>query len=113
MPLIASLGLLNATGFGLSASGKKSTIAVGHSTTPFISAYPWSSGFGTKYANPSTLPTGIGTGVSFNPAGTAIAVAHATLPFISAYPWSAGFGTKYANPSTLPTGNGEAVAFSN
>ena len=66
MPLIASLGLLNATGFGLSASGKTSTIDVAHDTTPFISTYPWSAGFGTKYADPSTLPTSTGNGVSFS-----------------------------------------------
>jgi len=84
-------------------------IAIAHTTTPFISTYPFSAGFGTKYANPATLPVGTGNGVAFNPAGTNIAIAHATTPFISAYPWSAGFGTKYANPATLPDyGNGVA-----
>ena len=88
-------------------------IAVAYNDTPFISTYPWSAGFGTKYANPATLPTSVGRGVSFNPAGTAIAVAHDVSPFISTYPWSAGFGTKYANPATLPTDSGYGVAFSN
>jgi hypothetical protein len=89
-------------------------IAIAHSTTPFISAYSFSdSGFGTKYANPATLPTGGGSGVAFSPDGSAIAVAHATTPFVTAYPWSgSGFGTKYANPATLPTGDGSGVAFS-
>ena len=111
MPLISSFGLLKAINFGLSTI-RKSTLAVAHDVTPFISVYPWSAGFGTKYANPSTLSTGNSIGVSFNPSGTAIAVAHATSPFISTYPWSAGFGTKYANPSTLPTGTGADVSFS-
>ena len=49
----------------LNADG--SAIAVSHNLTPFISAYPWSgAGFGTKYTNPSTLPTGTGYGVAFN-----------------------------------------------
>ena len=89
-------------------------IAVAHTTTPFITAYPWSSaGFGIKYTDPATLPTGDGRGVAFSPDGSAIAVAHTTTPFITAYPWSgSGFGTKYANPATLPTGNGFGVAFS-
>ena len=88
-------------------------IAVAHGTSPFISAYPWSSsGFGTIYANPATLPTGGGNGVAFSPDGSAIAVAHNTSPRVSAYPWSgSGFGTKYANPATLPTGTGYGVAF--
>jgi hypothetical protein len=88
-------------------------IAVVHNTTPFVSAYPWSgSGFGTKYADPATLPTGAGRGVAFSPAGDAIAVAHTTSPFVSAYPWSvSGLGTKFANPATLPTDTGNGVAF--
>ena len=40
-------------------------IAVSHSTSPYVTAYPWSAGFGTKYANPATLPTGDGRGVAF------------------------------------------------
>jgi hypothetical protein len=81
--------------------------------SPFISAYPWSgSGFGTKFANPATLPTAQGNGVACSPSSTAIAVAHETTPFVTAYRWSgSGFGTKYANPATLPTGIGNSVAF--
>ena len=89
-------------------------IAVAHNATPFVTAYPWSSstGFGTKYTNPATLPTNTSPGVAFSPAGDAIAVAHYTSPYVSAYPWSSsGFGTKYADPATLPTGNALAVAF--
>ena len=42
-------------------------IALAHATTPFVSAYPWSSsGFGAKFANPATLPTGVGRGVAFH-----------------------------------------------
>jgi hypothetical protein len=37
------------------AAPKQQFIAVAHSGTPYITAYPWSSssGFGTKFANPS------------------------------------------------------------
>jgi hypothetical protein len=89
-------------------------IAVAHPTTPFISAYPWSNiGFGAKFTNPATLPTGNGNGVAFSPSGNDIAVAHTTSPFITAYPWSgSGFGTKYTNPATLPASTGNGVAFS-
>ena len=93
--------------------GPPPAIAVGHDTSPFISAYPWSSGFGTKYADPATPPASTGNGVDFSPNGTDIAIAHNTTPFISVYPWTSGtgFGTKYANPATLPTGTGNGVAF--
>jgi hypothetical protein len=59
--------LLSATG---AARKKPKAIAIGHATTPFITAYPWSgSGFGTKYANPSTLPTGLVWGVAWSTVG--------------------------------------------
>jgi hypothetical protein len=89
-------------------------IAVGDSTTPYIVVYPWdvSAGFGTKYADPATPPTGVARNVAFSPASNAIAIAHSTTPFITAYQWGTGFGTKYTNPATLPTGTGYGVAFS-
>ena len=98
---------------GATASAKEQFIAVAHASSPFVSAYPWSvSGFGTKFANPATLPTGTGIDVSFSSSGDAVAVAHANSPFVTAYPWSAsGFGTKFANPATLPTNLALGVAF--
>ena len=87
-------------------------IAVAHTGSPYITAYPWSSGFGSKYSNPSTLPTGTGLGVAFSPDGNDIAVGHSGSPYITAYPWSSGFGSKYSNPSTLPASTGNDVAFS-
>jgi hypothetical protein len=88
-------------------------MAVGAFGSPRIVVYPWSAtGFGTKYSDPGTLPTGAGNGVSFTANGDAIAVAHTTTPFVTAYPWtSAGFGTKYTDPGTLPAGTGNGVAF--
>lgn len=96
--------------------GKSSTVpdlAVTASATPFVVAYPFSAstGYGTRYANPGTLPTGQGIGLSFNPAGTALAVSHGVTPFVTAYPWSAGFGTKYADPVSNPSNQVNAVAF--
>ena len=61
-------------------SGTTATIAVAHSSPPCISVYPWLSGFGTKYANPATLPAFGGNDVKFNPSSTAIAVAHFSSP---------------------------------
>jgi hypothetical protein len=93
--------------------GGQQFIAVAHQTSPFITVYPWSgSGFGTKFADPGTLPASTGNSVAFTPAGDVVAVAHATTPFITAYPWSgSGFGTKFADPGTSPTGTGNGVTF--
>jgi len=38
---------------------------VAYNASPYINAYPWSPGFGTKYANPGTLPTGGGRAIKF------------------------------------------------
>ena len=89
-----------------------SDIAVAHGTSPYVTVYPWSSGFGTKYSNPGTLPAGTGRSVAFSLSGNDIAVAHVSSPFIIAYPWSSsGFGTEYTSPGTLPASNAYGVAF--
>ena len=91
-------------------------IAVAHDASPRVSVYPWnvSTGFGTKFPNPATLPAASSCwSVAFTSAGNAIAVGGGPFGgFITAYPWSgAGFGTKYTDPATLPAGQGKGVAF--
>lgn len=73
-------------------------VAFSHSTTPFIAAYPWSAGYGSKYANPASLiTTGPGAGLSFAPNGSAVAFGNgsASTTALNAYVWSSGFGTRY------------------
>ena len=80
-------------------------VAVGSTSSPFIAAYPvTSSGFGTRYANPST-PIGSTTyAVRFSPVGTEIAVGNNNSPAtIKVYQWSSGFGSLYTSPSILQT----------
>ena len=84
-------------------------IVVGHATTPFISAYSWTAnGFGTKRADPATIPTFTPKSISFSPSGTDISVTHNGSPFVTIYPFNNGFGTKYANPATMLT-NGSLI----
>ena len=99
---------------GIIASSKKGftqtgDIFVAGDTSPYIHAYEFGAGFGTKYADPATLPTGQVNQVAINNANTNVAVAMNTSPGVHVYPWSAGFGTKYANPATLPSGVGRSV----
>ena len=83
-----------------------------HHGSPYVTAFAWSSsGFGSKYSNPSTLMPGTARGLGFSSDGNDIFIAHSSSPYISAYPWSSGWGTKYGNPSTLPTGTGRSIAF--
>ena len=108
----------NANGVSYRSTGASTgQVAVAHDSSPRVSAYTWttSGGFGTKYSNPVTLPTGNGESVRFNATGTCVAVGHATSPYISVYPWStaSGFGTKFSNPSTAMGATVQAVAFSN
>jgi hypothetical protein len=100
--------------YGISISSQNNAVALGDSGTPFINVYAWNNGtgWGTRFANPATLPTGATNNIKFSPSGNDLAVAHATTPRISVYPWSgSGFGTKYANPATVPTGTATKVAF--
>ena len=57
-------------------------IAVTHASSPYISVYSWTSGqgFGTKYSDPSTTPTGTGYGVAWSPDGSDIAVEQGDSP---------------------------------
>jgi hypothetical protein len=89
-------------------------IAMAVRSSPYIAAYAWSSGFGTRFSDPSVLPAGAGRDISFSPDNKAVAIAHDTSPYISAYSWSdsTGFGAKFSNPATLPTANGIEITFS-
>lgn len=89
-------------------------VFVGDSLTPFVHGWSWSdaSGFGTKYANPATLPSAGMNAIAINPSNNTILGIGANPPYINAYAFSAsGFGTKYANPATAasqPAGNGRS-----
>jgi len=79
-------------------------VAIGHSVSPFITTYPVTgAGFGTKYADPSSLPVGTTDSLKFASTGTLLGAGSATSPFITVWNWSSGFGSKYSNPTTLPT----------
>lgn len=74
-------------------------------STNLVSAYEWSntSGFGTKFTNPSPVPTGTtyDNGIGFNGAKNAIAFGGDATNF-PVMRWSnSGFGTMYANPSDM------------
>jgi WD40 repeat protein len=93
-------------------SSKQLDIAVAHDVSPYISVYPWLGGFGPKYSDPSTLPTGVGRSVDFSSDGAYIAIAHDASPYVSVYPWNRGFGTKFSDPGTVPAGFGRGAKFS-
>ena len=98
-------------GIGVTFNPTGTVIAVAHSVSPYISAYIWAAGFGTRYTNPATLPAGTSYKVDFDTLGNNIVVVYNTSPYMSVYPWSNGFGSKYADPATLPTSGGSGVYF--
>ena len=91
------------------------SVCMGQDTTPFTTAYAWSSstGFGSKYANPSSTLAGLSRGLSFNPFSNSVIFSHNVSPTITAYAWSSstGFGSKYANPVDGLSGNALSVDF--
>ena len=109
-PLSLPVGTANGVAFCGSTD-----IAVAHSNSPYVSAYPWTpgTGFGVKYADPLTLPGVQGYGVAFcGSTDIAVGCPAANLATYT-YPWTpgTGFGVKYGNPLTLPLGFGHDVAF--
>ena len=84
-----------------------SHVVVGHTTTPFMSAYAINIGaFGPKLSNPATLTAAQVNALAFSPTGDYLAVGSQTSPFLQVYPFDpfTGFGTILANPGTLPAG---------
>lgn len=92
-------------GRGVRFNSAVNAIALGTTGSPYINTYAWSSGWGSKYSNPATLPNDLGNqsrNLNFNQNGSAIAIGSDSSPYVFAYPFSGGYGTKYANPATLP-----------
>lgn len=98
-----------------STSSSQGVFMFTQSSTPFFNAYQWStSGFGTRYSNPSTTLPGGTNKLAVNTSRTAVLCGHAFSPYIAAYAWSnsSGFGTKYSNPASLASGSTQnGVAF--
>ena len=89
-------------------------VAVGGAGSPYIAVWPWNgSGYGTKYSNPSSLPSGFVYGLGIAPDDSAIAVSSTFGDKMQAYPFTSGtgLGTKYSSPATLPAGSTRKAAF--
>lgn len=86
------------------------------STSPYIHAYEWRgpSGFGPKYADPSSIVNiGWGRECDVSPDSTVVVVGGDNSPYIAAYQIDpvTGFGNTYSNPATLPNGQCYALTF--
>lgn len=112
MPLIASLGVLNAVGLGFTSSSVKSYDVAFTASSPYLSAYKWTTtGLGAKYTDPSSI--GPVSDVRFSPSNKSVAVHVVSSSSIAAYSWSsAGFGTQYTNPATALSSNTTGIDFS-
>ena len=91
------------------------TAVITYATTssPYIASFTFTtSGWGSKIANPGTLPTGPGNGASWN-LNLDVAIGHDVSPYVTVYPLSSSsYGTKYSDPGTNVAANTEAVLFS-
>ena len=71
-------------------------VVIAHEDSPFISVFPFTSegGFGTRYTNPSSLPSSHRFCGEFSPDGNYVAVGGQTSPRFDVYEWSSsGFGS--------------------
>lgn len=84
--------------------------------TPYIHAYAWSGGFGTKASNPATGVGAVSYNVTFSKDGSYVAVAGDEVGVgvrnTTVYGWTgSGFGTKLSDPAGGASGNATGVAF--
>lgn len=98
------VSLLGSVSQGVAFSPSGRHIAVATYSTPYIHAYVWQTdqeggGFGTKLANPASLPTSLALDVAWAPTGAAVAVLTQSIPYIKAYQWVGNaFSSAYADP---------------
>lgn len=101
----------------MAATGKAvlpTVLLMGSSLTPFIYAYRVSSlGWGAKFSDPATLPTGRVRAIAVSPDKKYIALGLDVSPFLIAYEWSNinGFVSKVADPATAPTSSVRSLEF--
>ena len=74
-------------------------------------------GFGSKYANPATLPTAgsaaLDRSVAFSPDGSAVAFTYGYSPWVTVYRWTInGFGQAFSSPTTPLPSKPLSVTFS-
>jgi hypothetical protein len=93
--------------YGVRRDSTGKAVAFGSATSPFVLGYPFTDqvGFGTKYANPASLPVAVNA-ILFNSDATVAFLANNGSPFVTAYAWNSvtGWGAKFANPASLPNG---------
>jgi hypothetical protein len=101
------------TGLRFSASGK--TVFTSSTNSPYLEAHAFdqTTGFGSKFSNPSTLPPGPSYTVAVSKTNDLVGVSSTTSPYVAVYPWndSTGFGVKYSDPGSLPSNGSRSLAF--
>ena len=79
-------------------------VAIGTTVSPYLDVYNWSSGFGSRFSNPSATPLGSNNSVRFlgsDYIGLSTGVSTAT-PWVDIYSFSSsGIGSRLSNSSNL------------
>ena len=88
--------------------GAPDMLAVGHSTTPFISVYTRDGNTFTKVADPDVLPPNIVYGADWSPDGTILAVTHVSAPYLTIYKWT---GTALEKMTDIQGGNPSGTSY--
>lgn len=120
-PYTFTVTATNANGTSIASAASNSVtpspppqyVVTSTSLTPFVNGYPWTNGtgFGSRYANPSTLPAAAALTVA-QANGNTVAFGEFNSPRVDVYAWSAsGFGAKFANPASIPTARATDVRF--
>lgn len=93
-------------GHAASWSSDSAYLAVGHSTSPYLTIYKRTGDTFTKLSDPATLPVGAVYDVRFDPTDTYLACHVSTVSTkLVIYKRSGDTFTKLANPSSFPPGN--------
>jgi len=81
------------------------SVSLASASSPYVTAYDWDSGFGTKYSDPSVIASDVSY-YQLVATNTAVIAPLLNSPRVTAYQWTGGvgFGSKYSDPSSSPIG---------
>lgn len=107
MPLISSLGFLNAIGFGFGVNRKPQALFVGSSTSPTITCYKWNGSLGTTYSIPAYSDQV--SNIQANYQGTMVGFSFIAVSGVTVQKWASGIAGTVGN-KTVST-NSAGLAF--
>jgi WD40 repeat protein len=102
---------INGNGYACAFSPDGIYLAIGDTSSPYLTIFKRTGDIFTKLPNPTTSPSGTVQHIAFSPDGIYLAVGHDYSPYVTIYKRDGDIFTKLPNPASLPSSYGSHVVF--